>query len=125
MTDADLRTLTVERLVERFVAIALAQYNALEMDDTQKYNRLFDQMTAVRKELKKRPGDQRQALIALLEHPNPQVRLIAARTTLPIARAAAQQALQLMKDRQEFPQAADASWTLRILEEKDSAKAPE
>lgn len=119
---SELKALNVERLVDRFVEIALAQDRALDMNDTSKYNRLFDQMTLVLEELQTRPGDQRQALLPLLDHPNAQVRLMAAERTLAIAPAAARQALQVMKDRREFPQAADASWALRTLDEKAGPK---
>lgn len=69
-----LADIPVEQLVERFVAIAVAQDQALGRDDTKTYNRLFPQMQDVREELKSRPGDERRALVPLLKHPNPQVR---------------------------------------------------
>jgi hypothetical protein len=111
-----LADIPVEQLVERFVAIAVAQDRALGRDDTRTYNRLFPQMQEVREELKKRPGDQRRALVPLLDHPSPQVRFVAAITTLEIAPEAARRALELIKDRDEFPQAADAYGVLRRLD---------
>lgn len=111
-----LADIPVEQLVERFVAIAVAQDQALGRDDTKTYNRLFPQMQDVREELKSRPGDERRALVPLLKHPNPQVRFIAAITTLEIAPEAARRALELIKERQEFPPAADAYGVLRRLD---------
>jgi hypothetical protein len=52
-------------------------------------------------------------------HPNPQVRLMAAQSTLAVAPAGARQVLQELWDRKEFPQAADAMGTLRKLERGD------
>jgi hypothetical protein len=57
-------------------------------------------------ERKQRAGDQRRALIPLHEHPNAQVRLKAAIATLALAPHAARQALQIIRNREEYPQAA-------------------
>jgi hypothetical protein len=116
MKRAALHAMTIEELVERFTAIALAQYEALEKDEFAKYNRLYGEMEAVRQELKIRPGDQRRALQPLLDQPNAQVRLKAAISLLSIAPDAARQTLQLISDRNEFPQAAYALGTIRALE---------
>jgi hypothetical protein len=74
--------MTVDQLVERFVAIAVEQDRALLYSEIAKYNKLFDQMTAVKNELKGRAGDRRRSLMSLYEHPNWQVRLMAAHATL-------------------------------------------
>jgi hypothetical protein len=116
MKRINLKEMAVQHLVERFVAIAVSQDRALDRDDTRTYNRLFPQMQDVREELKSRSGDERRALVPLLEHPNPQVRFIAAITTLEIAPEAARRALELIKERQEYPQAADAYGVLRRLD---------
>jgi hypothetical protein len=55
----------------------------------------------------------------LFAHPNPQVRLMAAQSTLAVAPTAARQVLQELWGRKEFPQAADAMGTLRALERGD------
>ncbi len=116
MKRISLKEMAVEHLVERFVALAVAESEAIDRGDNASYNRLFPQMEDVREELKKRPGDQRRALVPLFEHPNPQVRLIAAVSTLEIAPEAARRVLELIKDRDEFPQAADAYGVLRRLD---------
>jgi hypothetical protein len=116
MKRTSLKEMAVEHLAERFVALAVAESEAIDRGDIARYNRLFPQLEDVREELKKRPGDQRRALVPLLEHPNPQVRLIAAVSTLEVAPEAARRALELIKDRDEFPQAADAYGVLRRLD---------
>ena len=117
MSCTKLANLTVDQLVERFVAIALDQHEAMRHDDNAKYNRLYGQMDDVKQELKSRAGDQRRALLALLDHPNAQVRLKSAITTLALAPEAARQALQVISDRQEYPQAADARGMMRAIDE--------
>jgi hypothetical protein len=63
---------TVEQLVERFTSITLDQDRALRSSNHGRFNRLFDDMEAVKRELKTRDGDQRRALLPLYDHPNPQ-----------------------------------------------------
>src|SRR5262245_23475225 len=100
--------LSVDQLVKRFVEIALAQHQAIEMEENEKYSQHYSETESVRSELKSPPGDQRLALKPLMGHPNAQVRLKAAITLLALAPDAARRALQLIWDRNEFPQAADA-----------------
>jgi hypothetical protein len=76
----ELDTSSVQQLVVRFVDIGLAQDRALLQDESAQFNRLFDRMQKVVRELKERQGDQRRVLIALDNHPNIQVRLKAALT---------------------------------------------
>ena len=92
MTNAGLETLTVEQLVARFAEIGVAQDNA--EDDNEEYARLFRQMETVRAALKSRPGDQRRALLALFDHKNMQVRLMAAKTTLAVVPKEARQMVE-------------------------------
>jgi len=61
---------SVQELVARFVSLGLAQYDAAYVVDTRKYNRLYSKMVDIRNELKRRQGDQRRALLPLLDHPN-------------------------------------------------------
>jgi hypothetical protein len=111
-----LREMTVAELVDRFIAIALDEDKA--MLDTAKFNRLFWELDAVNEELKSRPGDQRRALLPLLDHSNAQVRLQSAIATLAVAPESARQALQIISDRQEYPQAADARGMMRALDNR-------
>jgi hypothetical protein len=116
MTTKPDQVATVQELVARFVSIGLAQYDALYVVDTKKYNRLYGKMVDIRKELKRREGDQRRALLPLLDHPNLQVRMKAAHTVLAISPDLARKALESVRDSGIFPQAADASGTLRALD---------
>jgi len=107
----------VKELVERFVSIGLAQYDALYVADTKKFNRLYAMMADVRNELKSREGDQRRALLPLLGlHSNLQVRMKAANTLLAISPLLARKALESVRDSGIFPQAMDAGMTLSALD---------
>jgi hypothetical protein len=112
-----LRGLTVEELVERFTALGLGQDQAVDDDDNAAFGRLYRQVEAVEGELKLREGDQRTALLSLLDHPSAQVRINAAMAVLAVAPRAAREGLQRIVDRGEFPQAADARGMLRALDE--------
>ena len=119
MKTSILNGMTVPQLVERFAALALGQFTAELHGETEKYNRLFRELVAIEQELKGRTGDQRVALVSLFEHPNAQVRLMAAELTLAVARASACRTLQEIWDKNEFPQATFAMGTLRALERGD------
>jgi hypothetical protein len=107
----------VEQLAQMFLEITVRQHDAEVEGDNAMYNRLYRQMEAVERELKSRSGDQRRVLSLLYQHPKAQVRLMAAIATLAVARDAARQVLQLIGDRNEYPQAADARGVMRALDE--------
>jgi uncharacterized protein DUF2019 len=107
---------SVQELVERFLSTGLAQYEAAYVVDTRKYNRLYARMQDIRKELRRREGDQRHALLPLLNHPNVQVRMMAAHTVLTISPDLARKAFESVRDSGIFPQAADAAGTLSALD---------
>ena len=108
--------MTVDQLVERFLAIALEQDYALLMDDTERFNRLYGKMAAISQELKSREGDQRRALLRLYGHRNAQVRVTAALATLAVSPQMARSALEAIRASQEQPQAMDAGMTLWNLD---------
>jgi Domain of unknown function (DUF2019) len=108
MKRINLQDMTLEQLVKRFLDIALAEYDAREREDTARYNRLFDQMTDLMAEFLTRPVQQRRALMALYEHPNPQVRYLAALFTQDIDPQAARRVCEIISERNEYPQAANA-----------------
>lgn len=114
MTRTDLRDLAVADLVERFAALGIEEGKAI--DDNDRYNRLFDEMSAVQKELKSRPGDQRRALLPLFDHPDIQVRLMAAQYTLAVAPKEARRTMETIAASPCYPQAADARMSLRMLD---------
>ncbi len=119
-----LSEMSVDQLVERFAAIGEAQYQALEehedwIEDNPnlKFNRLFKQMNEVDNELRARGRDARLALQRLYSHPNIQVRLKAAVSTLGVAPEGARQVIQKIADTDWFPQAGDAGMTLFALDD--------
>jgi hypothetical protein len=115
-TNSTNQVASVQELVARFLSITLGQYDAARIADTTKYNRLYRKMEDVVNELKRREGDQRRALLPLLDHPNVQVRMMAAHAVLTISAALARRAFESVRDSGIFPQAADASGTLRSLD---------
>jgi hypothetical protein len=117
MRRLDLAEMTVAQLVERFTEIARVQHRATLMFQIAKYNRLFDQMSDVMAALKARSGDERRALIPLYDHPNAQVRFTAAVATMRLNREGARRVLEVISERNEYPQAADARSILQSLEE--------
>ena len=112
-----LQDMTVKQLVARFTEIALAQDRALAVDDNAKYNRLFDYLTDVMAEFMVRPVEQRQALMTLYDHPSAQVRYEAAVATVDFAPEASRPVFEIISERNEFPQAADARRMIRNLDE--------
>jgi ParB-like chromosome segregation protein Spo0J len=105
-----------DQLIEHYAEICVAQARALLENDISKFNRLFEQMRAIIEELKSRPGDQRRALLALYDHPNAQVRLQAAKTTLAVAPDAARKLIETIANSREYPQAGDAGMSLWNLD---------
>ncbi len=117
MKVAPLETLDVDALVKHFVSIAIEQDEAIFKDDNRTYNRLYNEMEAVEAELKQRDGDQRRALLPLLRHWHPQVRLKAAIAVLAIEPEVGRQTLQKISDADQYPQAADARSMMNALDE--------
>jgi len=116
MTNIKLGTLSVAELVEEFIALGIKQYKAVWDGDTKAYNPLFDRMQAIKTELKNRPGDQRRALKTLYDHPNIQVRLMAARSTLALAPIEARRVIESIAASNQFPYAGDAGMCLYRLD---------
>lgn len=116
MKQVNLEGLTEAQLVERFGAIGIEQDKAERVNDNAKYNRLCLQMKAIDDELKSRPGDQRRALVTLYDHPNIQVRLMAAKLTLAVAPEAARRMLESIAASRRQPQAGDAGISLWNLD---------
>jgi hypothetical protein len=115
MKRINLQDMTLDQLVKRFVDIALAEYDARERADTARYNRLFDQMTDLMAEFLIRPVQQRRALMALYDHP--QVRYRAAYITQDIAPESARRVCEIISERNEYPQAANARRMMTNLDE--------
>jgi len=119
MTRIRFDSLTVGELVHRFANMAIEQDGAEKesaVGNITKVNRLFKQMEAVEVELRRRPGDQRRALLALFDHPNMQVRLKAAKATLAVAPKEARKMLESIAVSHWYPQAGDAGVCLDMLD---------
>jgi len=108
--------LGVDQLVQHFLSLTLAQYEARFPSQTSKYNRLYHQMNEIRDELKRREGDQRRALLPLINHENAQVRLMAASSLLTIVPERAKRALESVRDSRIQPPSANAAGLLEGLE---------
>ncbi len=117
MTRLRLSILSVEDLVALFVANRLKQDEAELAMETRKFKPLYREMVAIRDELRSRPGDQRHALVALLDHPNKEVRLNAAKSVVAIAPTAARKALEGIAASRHYPQAADAQMSIDFLDD--------
>ena len=117
MRRVDLKKLSIEQLIERYVAIGLAEEEAVLYDDTPGYNQLFRKEQAVVDELQGRPGDQRSALLALYEHDNPWVRMSAVKNSLALVPEEGRRVLQEMADSMKQPYADEAGMTLWTLDE--------
>jgi len=115
MKTPQLRNVPLRKLYERFIFASVDQHKSLVTGDHTHYNRLFEEVVAIEKELKRRGEDERRALVSLFSDPSAQVRLNAAIATLALEPEAARQALQLISDRNEYPQAPyarDMLWAL-------------
>lgn len=112
----DIAGLTAAQLVAAFAEAGIAQAHADLHRKYSVYSRLYRKMEAIQSELKSRAGDQRSALVPLLNHPSPQVRWMAAEFTLAVAPEASRKTLQDLSDKNIYPQAADARGTLWSLE---------
>ena len=116
MTNVDFGTRSVPELMEEFIALGIKQYKAVWDGDTKTYGPLFYRMQAIKAELKNRPGDQRLALKALYDHPNIQVRLMTARSTLALAPIEARKVIETIAASNQFPYAGDAGMCLYMLD---------
>jgi len=106
-----------ERLVSRFIEIGEAQDSALRADQVARFRRLYREYAAIVQELRRRPGDKRRLLLALLGNGNMQVRVNAAKSTLGVDRAAARSELEAIHASRWEPQAFDAGMAVALMDE--------
>mgnify|MGYP003393700242 CR=1 FL=1 len=107
--------LSTRYLVDRFVALCVAQGKAAERSAIALYNRRFDVVQALLNELRSREGDHRHRLLPLLDHPDAQVRLTAAHATLTLS-PAARATLEALRKEPWLTQALDAGMALDSLD---------
>jgi Domain of unknown function (DUF2019) len=117
MRRTNLKSMTIDQLVDRFAEIGIAQDDALWESKYAKFNRLFDRMNEVDLELRSRGLDARLALLRLYNHRNIQVRMKAATRTLAVAPVEARKLLEDISKSGFYPQAGDAGMTLFNLDE--------
>jgi hypothetical protein len=115
MSAIDLTTMPNPDLVREFEEIALQMSYAELRDDDKRYNELFELQVLVVDELKSRGA--RHLLLPLLDHKKRVVRLHAAKRTLAISPAKAREALIALRRLGLMPEAAEASFSLRKLDD--------
>ncbi|MDR3516341.1 MAG: DUF2019 domain-containing protein [Azospirillaceae bacterium] len=120
MKKKDLKNVTMDRLVEMFEEIGIAQYEALWDYNTTKFNWLYARMDAIAQELRRRGLEARRALMRLYDHPNVQVRLKAAQRSYGAAPVEARDCLEGIAETEMYPQAADARLSIGNLDEGTS-----
>lgn len=108
----------VSELVSKFRDAALAQFETrFEDGGVDKYNRLYDELNDIEAELRRRPGDQRQALTSLYTHENAEVRLKAAFATHMVDPAGSWAVLEALDKWDVPPPAALARRRMRAIRE--------
>lgn len=115
MTKRKIADMTSDELVDRFEAISLEQSRIVEAGSIAKYNRLFDQLVAIRGELERRGKDDLLALLRLLQHRDLQVRLVSAQFIRDVAPGPARRALQSVAEISWSVESFDARMSLRRM----------
>jgi hypothetical protein len=116
MKNKALSGMSEAELVALFMKYAVDQDDALLGNEIGKVNKLYWKITAIKDELKSRPGDGRRALVPLFDHPNPQVQVKAAKATLALVPVAARQVLESLQTCRG-PQQLEAGMTLAFLDD--------
>lgn len=111
------KTMTRDQIIARFVEIGIQQDQAILGNEISRVDKLFREKVALVDELKARDGDERRLLLNLYRHPNPQVRLNAAKATLAVEPAKARAALEALTVNKLYYQAGDAGMCLWALDE--------
>jgi Domain of unknown function (DUF2019) len=120
MNQADLAKLAVADLVQRYTNLGVENDKACMQDDTEWRTRVLRQMWAIQDELKSRLGDQRRALLALYDHPNMGVRLMAAKATLAVAPQQARKMIEWIASLNWPAHSGDAGMCLWALDKRIS-----
>ena len=99
MTGARASEMSDDDLVKQYAELSAKQGRAQTLlVSSVRTNRIGEQIHEISKELMRRPGDHRSALLKLLSHPNDWVRFNAATSTISIAPTRARQVLQAIAD---------------------------
>lgn len=108
--------MSVAELVKVFAGLAIEQYDHILLGEVAQINRYYHKLKAVELDLKLRTGDQRCALMSLYDHPNPNVRVKAAKATLALAPTAARQVLETVASTCHGPEILEAGMSLTNLD---------
>ncbi len=114
MTKARVTEMIIDQLVDRFSQLALRQHDALEFANASQYNALYEQMSAVRDELRRRGSF--AVLERLLTHSNITVRLEAARRLIKDSPSKVRPVAQAIAQTRRLPWAADATGMIEFLD---------
>jgi hypothetical protein len=106
---------TTAHLVAMFRENCLAQDETYISGKSTKRNKLFFANVDICGELAKRPGDERRALLPLLNDKNPQVRLQAAKFAYPVSPAECRACIEAVAAAKLPDQSLEAGMTLRRL----------
>src|SRR3954469_16791320 len=110
MPGARLSQISDDDLVRQYAELSAMQGRAMRLlVSSSRTNRIGDKIYEISKELKRRPGDHRTALLKLLSHPNDWVRFNAATSTISLAAVEARQVIQAIADSEVYPGLAAAS----------------
>ncbi len=121
MTDPDLKALTDEQLAQRFCDLSLEEYDAGRGNELKRVIRLARAVIAITRVLESRGADALRVLLPLLNHPNAQVRLDAARAIMPVEQDRATATLKALSERGPSAQRGAAGMAL-YYEEKGISK---
>jgi hypothetical protein len=121
MKSVNLKNMTIDKLIDRFVelneTLDNAKWDALGQSDYSKVNGLIYGIRDIDQELRARGRDARLALMQLYHHRNIQVRLMAAKMTLGVAPTEARKLIEQISQSKIYPQAGEAGMTLVNLDE--------
>ncbi|MAS13296.1 MAG: hypothetical protein CMH69_08335 [Nitratireductor sp.] len=109
------KAVPADATVQEFIDLSLTQHEAVLYLETRAYNRAYEKIRKLVDKLRLSPGDQRHALIDLFDHPNPQVRLNAAKYAHPLFPEESIQVVQSIIDAKKYPQEAHARSALDYL----------
>lgn len=115
-----LAKLSTGDLVAHFIEISEKQAIATVEFENARVNRLFWNKVAVVNELRRRPGDERRALLELYMHDNLQVRLNAVQSAYALNPARAEAVLREVAESRREPWAFHARMSLSLLEDGTS-----
>lgn len=117
MNTAQFRKMTASDITLEFEKTCIAQDKFIVHRQSSKYNKSIERLWAMVDELGRRIPDQRSVLRRFYNHPNREVRFQAARHSLAIFPDEARKVLQIISDRDEYPQAANARLALQKLDD--------